>query len=77
MVRKEGKEVNSKLASATEQFDEIFTELQNISYDFIKDINENSIVNFNDLFTQYNNKINQIGTSISDMKKKIRKFGVY
>jgi len=77
MVRKEGKEVNSKLASATEQFDEIFTVLQNISYDFIKDINENSIVNFNDLFTQYNNKINQIGTSISDMKKKIRKFGVY
>jgi replicative DNA helicase len=77
MVRKEGKEVNSKLASATEQFDEIFTELQNISYDFIKDINENSIVNFNDLFTQYSNKINQIGTSISDMKKKIRKFGVY
>ncbi len=77
MVRKEGKKVNSKLASATEQFDEIFTELQNISYDFIKDINENSIVNFNDLFTQYNNKINQIGTSISDMKKKIRKFGVY
>jgi regulator of replication initiation timing len=77
MVRKERKEVNSKLASATEQFDEIFTELQNISYDFIKDINENSIVNFNDLFTQYSNKINQIGTSISDMKKKIRKFGVY
>lgn len=77
MVRKEGKKVNSKLASATEQFDEIFTELQNISYDFIKDINENSIVNFNDLFTQYNNKISQIGTSISDMKKKIRKFGVY
>jgi pyruvate,water dikinase len=77
MVRKEGKEVNQKLAKATEQFDEIFTELQNISYDFIKDINEKSIVNFSDLFTQYNNKINQIGTSISDMKKTIRKFGVY
>ena len=77
MVRKEGKEVSNKLASATEQFDEIFTELQEISYDFIKEINEKSIVNFNDLYTQYNNKINQIGTSISDMKKKIRKFGVY
>ncbi len=77
MVRKEGKKVNQKLANATEQFDEIFTELQNISYDFIKDINEKSIVNFSDLFNQYNNKINQTGTAISDLKKKIRKFGIF
>ena len=77
MVRKEGKEVNHKLASATEQFEEIFTELQDISKLFIEDINHKSIGNFSDIFNQYTNKINQIGTSISDMKKKIRKFGVY
>jgi hypothetical protein len=77
MVRKEGKEVNQKLANAASQFDEIFMELQNLSKVFIEDINNTSIGSFSDLFNQYNNKINQLGSSISDMKKKIRKFGIY
>jgi len=78
MVRKQrSKGVDSKVVEYAEKFDEVFTALQNASYDFIKEIDNEEISKFNNIYTKYSSLINQLGESIPEIKKNIREFGIY
>ncbi|MFX1374617.1 MAG: phosphoenolpyruvate synthase [Promethearchaeota archaeon] len=77
MVRKQGKKVEAKLLESTDHFDELFITIQNLSYDFTKEINQNKIDKFNTLYDKYNIQIRELKKKIPLMKRKIREFGVY
>jgi len=77
MVRKQGKEVNSKLIDTTEHFNTIFEEIQKISYDFVGEIDQNKVDKFEDFFEKYNSQIRQYKEKIPSLKREIRKFGIY
>ncbi|MFW9825441.1 MAG: putative PEP-binding protein, partial [Candidatus Thorarchaeota archaeon] len=77
MVRKEGKSANSKLIGTTEQFNKIFEDIQNISYEFVEYINQNKIEKFEDFFENYSNQIRHFNENIPTLKREIRKFGIY
>ncbi|MHA1931191.1 MAG: hypothetical protein ACW96X_01550, partial [Promethearchaeota archaeon] len=77
MVRKEGKEVNSKLMDSTEKFNVLFDEIQKISYDFVEEINKSKIDKFEDFFEKFNTRIKQNNEKIPTLKREIRKFGIY
>ncbi|MFW9818186.1 MAG: putative PEP-binding protein, partial [Candidatus Thorarchaeota archaeon] len=77
MVRKEGKKVNQKLLSSTEQFDQIFNIIQKISYEFVNEIDQDNIQEFNRFFQKYQNQIKKFDEEIPDLKRQIREFGIY
>ena len=77
MVRKQGKEVSSKLIDSTEHFNTIFEEIQKFSYDFVGEIDQNKIDKFEDFFEKYNSQIRQFNEKIPSLKREIRKFGIY
>ena len=77
MVRKQGKQVNSKLLDSTEQLNHIFSTIQKISYDFVKEIDQGKIIKFDDLFNQYESQLKEFRENIPKLKSKIREFGIY
>jgi hypothetical protein len=77
MVRKEGKEVNSTLTEATEQYNVLFETIQNISHDFVQEIDQGNITKFDDFFEKYNKQVASFQEKIPVMKREIRKFGIY
>ncbi|MFX0036674.1 MAG: phosphoenolpyruvate synthase [Candidatus Hermodarchaeota archaeon] len=77
MVRKQGKIVNQKLLSSTENFNQIFDTIQQMSYDFVKKINQGKNEQFQDFFTNYQNRIKEIGENVPELKQEIREFGIY
>ncbi len=78
IVRKQrGKRVDSKLIEYAEKFDEIFNEIQNASYDFVKELDNEDISNFNGTYDKYNNRIKEFGEKIPTIRKSIREFGIY
>ncbi|MHA2257252.1 MAG: phosphoenolpyruvate synthase [Promethearchaeota archaeon] len=77
MVRKEGKEVNSTLTEATEQYNVLFETIQNISHDFVQEIDQGNITKFDDFFEKYNKQVTSFQEKIPVMKREIRKFGIY
>ncbi|MBD3198202.1 MAG: phosphoenolpyruvate synthase [Candidatus Lokiarchaeota archaeon] len=76
MVRKKRKEVEPKLLECRDQFDEIFSETQTISYEFVNEINS-GVDNFEDFFKDYNSKIKEYGKTIPSLQRKIREFGIF
>ncbi len=77
IVRKQGKDVTQNLLRLTEQFDQIFNIIQKISYDFVKDIDQGKIKNFNEFFNQYQNQIKEFDENIPILRRDIREFGIY
>jgi hypothetical protein len=77
MVRKQGKEVNKKLLDITEKFEEIFTKISAISYDFIKEINQEENSMFSMLFNKYSEAIMNCEGEIPILVNKIREFGIF
>ncbi|MBY8984203.1 MAG: phosphoenolpyruvate synthase [Candidatus Lokiarchaeota archaeon] len=77
MVRKEGKDINTKLMDSTEQFNTLFDDIQNISYRFVEEIDQSKIDKFKEFFEKYNNQIKQFNEKIPSLKREIRKFGIY
>ncbi len=77
MVRKQGKTVNQSLLVSTNQFDEIFNNVLKISYDFVKEIEQDKIVKFSEFFIQYQNQIKEFAEKIPKLKREIREFGIY
>ena len=77
MVRKQGKEVNQKLFSSTEQFNLIFNSVQKTSHDFVKEIEHGKIKRFSEFFHQYQIKIKEFDENIPTLKRQIREFGIY
>ena len=78
MVRKQrGKRVDSKLIEYAEKFDEIFNGIQNASYDFVKELDNEDISHFNGIYDKYSNRIKEFGEMIPTIRKSIREFGIY
>ncbi|MFW9866797.1 MAG: phosphoenolpyruvate synthase [Candidatus Thorarchaeota archaeon] len=77
MVRKQGKNVNQKLMKKTEQFNQIFDNLQELSYNYVKQIDIGIGDKFITVFDKFNNQIKEFTEKIPDMKREIREFGIY
>jgi pyruvate,water dikinase len=77
MVRKQFKEINPSLVKSTERFDRIFDEIHELSYDFVRKINEGTFSDFNKLFSKFKDRIKKLGEDIPLLRKKIREFGIY
>lgn len=76
LVRKKRKEVNEKLVDASEEYDRIFNDIQSITYNFVKEIN-NGVENFGELYSRYNTQIKQFKEKIPQLKRRIREFGIF
>ena len=77
MVRKQGKKVDKKLSDSKDQFDQIFENIQAISNDFVKEIDQGQISEFNNFFRRFNSQITEYNEKIPSLKREIRKFGIY
>ncbi len=77
MVRKQRKEVNPRLMETTERFNNIFDEIQKISYDFVKEIDKGKFISFNELFNKYHSQITEYVNELPNLQRKIREFGIY
>ena len=77
MVRKQGKKVDKKLSESKGQFDEIFENIQAISNDFVKEIDQGQITEFINFFSRFNSQITEYNEKIPLLKREIRKFGIY
>jgi pyruvate,water dikinase len=77
MVRKRGRNVSQNLLTSTEQFDDIFNTIQKISYDFVDEIEQSEIKEFNKFFEKYQNQLIEFDEEIPDLRRQIREFGIY
>jgi pyruvate,water dikinase len=76
MVRKQRKVVDPKLLEYTEKYDQIFEDIQKISYEFIIEINRGT-TDFKELFGVYNAKIKEFVEAIPILSLTIREFGIF
>jgi hypothetical protein len=77
MLRKQRKEVDDKLEKITENFNEIFSEVSEISYNFIGELNQGEVVVYAELYEKYNEKITNIEKEIPNLTNQIREFGIF
>ncbi|MFW9878422.1 MAG: hypothetical protein ACFFG0_35520, partial [Candidatus Thorarchaeota archaeon] len=77
IVRKQGKNVNPKLEESTDRFNQIFDNIQNLSYKFIEEIDQGKIDKFDKFYEKYNSEIRGFKEKIPIMKREIREFGIY
>ncbi|MHA2392986.1 MAG: putative PEP-binding protein [Promethearchaeota archaeon] len=77
MIRKQGKSVETNLIDSTEQLNNLFDEIQNISYEFVNEIEIGKISKFDDFFEKYHHQITSFNEKIPSMKREIRKYGIY
>ncbi|MFX0188559.1 MAG: phosphoenolpyruvate synthase [Candidatus Hodarchaeota archaeon] len=77
LARKQLKKVDPKLLEYSEKFDNIFKEIQNISSNFVKDIDIGDNQDFKNFYAKYNDKLKELGKEIPLIQKSIRKFGIY
>ncbi len=77
MVRKQRKEVIPRLMETTERFNNIFDEIQKISYDFVNEIDKGKFISFNELFNKYHSQITEYINELPNLQRKIREFGIY
>ncbi|MBY8992036.1 MAG: phosphoenolpyruvate synthase [Candidatus Lokiarchaeota archaeon] len=77
MVRKQGKKVNQNLLDSTNKFDDIFNKIQNVSYDFVKEIDNGKIDKFDKYYEKFNSDIRSFKEKIPLLKREIREFGIY
>jgi pyruvate,water dikinase len=77
MVRKQSKDVNQNLMTSSSQFDQIFNSIQEISYNFVKKIDQEEIKHFKAFFNQYQNQIKEFDELIPTLRRQIREFGIY
>lgn len=76
LVRKKRKEAAPELVESANKFDKIFNEIQEISFNFVKKINNNT-VEFTSLYEEYVQKLQDYKDVIPSLKKKVRKFGIF
>ena len=77
MARKQGKQLNQNLLDSTNKFDDIFNKIQNVSYDFIKEIDNGKIDKFDKYYEKFNSDIRRFKEKIPLLKREIREFGIY
>ena len=61
----------------TEKFDAIFKEISEMSYNFIKDLNQEDDKAFTKLYNKYNEKVTYYDGEIPKLTRKIREFGIF
>ena len=76
-VRKQRRKVDKKLLDVTKKFDAIFEEISEISYNFIRDLNQGDIKEFTGIYDQYNAKITNFEEEIPIITSQIREFGIF
>jgi hypothetical protein len=76
-VRKQRRKVDKKLLDITKKFDAIFEEISEISYNFIRDLNQGDIKEFTGIYDQYNAKITNFEEEIPIITSQIREFGIF
>jgi len=77
MVRKQRKKVEPKLLKITDKFNDIFSEISNISYNFVKDLNQTEDLAFRKIYDKYHNQLTTFEEEIPKLTKKIREFGIF
>ncbi len=77
MKRKQRKKVEPKLVEITEKFNNVFTEISEISYDFVKDLNQAGSSAFSEIYDRYQNQLKTFEEEIPKLTKKIREFGIF
>ena len=77
MVRKQRKDVNTKLASSNDKIERIFQELQEIAFKFVEQIQQIDISKFQDLMSEYEGMLKKFSKEISDFSRELREFGIY
>ncbi|TFG22432.1 MAG: hypothetical protein EU533_04260, partial [Promethearchaeota archaeon] len=75
MVRKQGKHVNPPLSEVTQKFDNIFTQVNSISHEFI--LNLANVSQPEELYEKYNKDITQFESEIPSLMRDIREFGIF
>jgi hypothetical protein len=77
MVRKQGKQLNQELMDSTNKYDDIFNKIQDLSYNFIKEIDHDKNDKFDKYYEQFNNEIRSFKEKIPSLRREIREFGIY
>ncbi|TFF94268.1 MAG: phosphoenolpyruvate synthase [Promethearchaeota archaeon] len=77
MARQQLKDIDPELLSCTEQYDNIFKELQDISFEFVKELDKGEITDFAQFYKKYNERIKEFGKEIPTIQRTVRKFGIY
>ena len=77
MVRKQRKKVKPRLIEITDKFNNVFSEISEISYNFVKDVNQTGSLEFGEIYNRYYNQLNMFEGEIPKLTKKIREFGIF
>ena len=77
MLRKQRKKVEPKLKEITGKFNDIFSEISELSYTFVKDLNQAESLAFREIYDRYNNRLTSFEGEIPKLTKKIREFGIF
>ncbi|MFX1587262.1 MAG: phosphoenolpyruvate synthase [Promethearchaeota archaeon] len=77
MVRKQHKNINTELQDTTQKYDLVFEEISNISHKFISEINKEQVDDFEQIYTENNNRIKELEKKIPLINKKVRQFGIF
>lgn len=76
LIRKKRKHASDKLLESGKKYDQIFADIQSIAFDFIRRIDENPS-DFDKIFSEYKNQLNQFKEAIPKLKSTIREFGIF
>jgi len=76
MLRKQREKSPTKLKDVTEQFDQLYKNVNNISHDFILGLKEIS-TDFDSFFQIYNSKIKELEELLPKLISEIREFGIF
>ncbi len=74
MVRKQRKKVDETLLEITNQFNDIFKEIQEITTEFVHEINKGEVTNFQELFERYDGKLRDYSKQIPNIQITIRDY---
>ncbi len=77
MVRKQRKKVEPRLIEITDKFNSVFAEISDISYNFVKDLNQAESLAFKEIYDRYYNRLIAFEEEIPKLTKKIREFGIF
>ena len=77
MVRQQRKKVAPKLLEITDRFNNIFLEIYEISYNFVKDLNQAEVLAFKEIYDRNSNQLATFEEEIPKLTKKIREFGIF
>jgi hypothetical protein len=76
LIRRKRKNATPKLKESAKKYDEIFENIHDIAYDFVRIIYENA-ADFENIFSEYKNQLNQYREVIPSLKNTIKQFGIF